>query len=452
MSAPLTADAPLRGPDDLLIPFHQACKATSQFRVGTEAEKFGLLSDTFAPLPFEGPRSVRRVLDLLAERHGWEPEREHDKGQVISLRRAQASITLEPAGQLELSGAPFKTIHETQAEFDAHLRELSGMSEELGIVWLSVGFHPFARHEDLPHVPKLRYGIMESYLPTRGPRALDMMRRTCTVQANLDYENETDAVRKLRVSLAAQPIVTAMFANSPLYEGRNGANLCERGAVWLGMDPDRSGVLPFAWEGNMSFQKYVDWALDVPMFMIKRGGRVISNTQQTFRRFLRDGSSGERATLHDWETHINTLFPEARLKNTIEVRGADAQPTRLTCALPALWKGLLYDARALGDLETLISPLDSAQLTRARPEIVRLALNATLGGRPMQAWAEDLIAIARGGLQRIADRNPAGQDETIYLDPLSQLIARRTTSAELLRTAVSNAPDFRLAAVQATRV
>lgn len=452
MSAPLTADAPLRGLDDLLIPFHQACKPISQYKLGTEAEKFGLLSDSLAPLPFSGPRSVQRVLELLAQRFAWQPEREHDKGEVLALRREHASITLEPGGQLELSGAPFRTIHETQVEFDTHFRELSGISDELGIVWISVGFHPFASHADLPHVPKLRYGIMETYLPTRGPRALDMMRRTCTVQANLDYENEADAIRKLRVSLAVQPIVTAIFAHSPLYEGHKGDNLCERGAVWLGMDPDRSGMLPFAWDTNMSFQRYVEWALDVPMFMIKRGGRVIRNTHQTFRTFLTDGSSGERATLHDWETHINTLFPEARLKNTIELRGADAQPKALTCALSALWKGLLYDERSLSDLESLISPLNPELLNSARPEIVRTALKATLAGRPMQNWAQEVLGIATAGLVRIADRNAAGEDESVYLQPLTQRISRGTTSADLLLESVVSAHDFRAATVAATRL
>jgi len=436
LSEPSTTDAPLRGIDDLLLPFERALKPAAQFRVGTEAEKFGLLSDSLQPLPFEGPRSVRRVLALLAERHGWREEREYEGGEVISLLRGESSITLEPAGQLELSGAPFASVHETCAEFADHLQELRGLSDELGIVWLSLGFHPFARHEELPHVPKLRYGIMQQYLPTRGRRALDMMRRTCTVQANLDYDSERDAMRKLRVSLALQPIVTAMFANSPLIEGRPGPHLCERGAVWLGMDPDRSGILPFAWERNASFRSYVEWALDVPMFLIKRGRRVVANTGQTFRGYMKDGAQGERATLHDWETHLNTLFPEARLKKTLEVRGADAQPTELVCALPALWKGLLYDERALDRSETLIAPLSASTVERARPVIVRSALKAELAGRPVQAWAEEVVEIARAGLERQALRNANGEDERIYLDPLVKLLSAGETSAERLLAVV----------------
>jgi glutamate--cysteine ligase len=452
LSAPVISEAPVRDFEDLLQPFVEAQKPRARWKVGTEAEKFGLLSDTLTPLPFDGPRSVRRVLSLLAERYGWQQEREHERGEVISLRRDGASITLEPAGQLELSGAPFATVHETHAELEAHLRELKGISEELGIVWLSLGFHPFARQDELPHVPKLRYGIMEKYLPTRGPRALDMMLRTCTVQANLDYESEDDAVRKLRVSLAAQPIVTAMFAHSPLIEGRIGPRLCERASVWLGMDPDRSGILPFAWERAMSFRTYVEWALDVPMFMLKRGSRVIANTGQTFRAFMADGAEGVRATRTDWETHINTLFPEARLKNTIEVRGIDAQRTELTCAVPAMWKGLLYDSQALNQLETLLSPLSARIVQQARPEIARAALHATLAGRPVQSWAEEVVNIARAALERQACLDQNGRDESLYLAPLIELLSAGKTPAEALLEAAQAGRDFRASVVARTCV
>jgi glutamate--cysteine ligase len=452
LSASSTSDTPLRSVDDLLLPFTEAVKPKSRFRVGTEAEKFGLLADTLAPLPFDGPRSVRRVLALLVERYGWHEEREYEHGEVISLSRAQASITLEPAGQLELSGAPLATVHETAAEFDNHWREVKSIAEELGIVWLSVGFHPFAGPADLPHVPKLRYGIMERYLPTRGPRALDMMRRTCTVQANLDYDSEDDAVRKLRISLALQPIVTAMFAHSPLMEGRIGPHLCERAAVWIGMDPDRSGMLPFAWERDMSFRAYAEWALDVPMFMLKRGSRVIENTAQTFRTFMAKGAEGERATLSDWATHLNTLFPEARLKNTIEVRGADAQRPELACALPALWKGLLYDERALSQLETLIAPLSARLVSDARPEIAKRALRATLAGRPVRKWAEEVIEIGRASLERQACRDAQGRDESAYLEPLIALLAAGKTPADVLLEALGETRDFRANVVARTRI
>lgn len=445
-------EPPLSGIDDLLAPFHEAIKPEERFRVGTEAEKIGLLETSLEPLPFEGPRSVSRVLALLAERYGWHAEREHDGAPIIALKKNDASVTLEPAGQLELSGAPLRTIHETSAELIDHLAEVRAISEELGIAWISMGFQPFATHADLPEVPKLRYGVMKSYLPTRGPRSLDMMRRTSTVQANLDYSSEADALRKLRVSLALQPIVTAMFASSPFYEGARGKYLSERCAVWLGMDPDRSGLLPFAWDKRATFESYVEWALDVPMFLVKHGKTVLPATHLTFRQFMKDGLQGERATRTDWETHLNSLFPEARLKRTLEMRGADAQTTELTCALPALWKGLMYDARALDDAEALVAPLDPQALQSARPDIAVNALAAKLGGKPVREWAERVVAIANAGLERIGDKNAHGQDERIYLAALAANVAAGKTPANNLLDAIAGAADPKRALVAATRI
>jgi glutamate--cysteine ligase len=428
-------------------------KPRSEFRVGTEAEKIGLLADTLQPLPFHGERSVQRVLAELERRFGWLPEREHEHAEVIALTRNRASVTLEPAGQLELSGAPMPSIHDTQREFATHLSELEQISRDLGIVWISLGFHPFARQADLPHVPKSRYGIMEKYLPTRGSRALDMMRRTCTVQSNHDYASEADAMRKLRVALALQPVATAIFANSPFYEGQRSTRLSERADVWLNMDPDRSGILPFAWQRELSFRNYVEWALDVPMFMLKRGARVIPNTDQTFRTFLRDGKEGEHATLNDWRMHLNTLFPEVRLKNTLEMRGADAQSTELICALPALWKGVLDDEKSLDAAETLISKLDADTVQRARPEITRLGLRATLAGKPLQTWAAELVEIASAGLVRFGLKNAEGQDESIHLARIRALIADGKTPAESTLAKLSEGRELNARqVVDATRV
>lgn len=444
-------DVLVRGVDDLLEPFQTACKPAGEFRVGTETEKFGWLTRTGAPLPFQGAVSVQNILQQL-QQFGWQPEREHSQGEVIALSRGAASITLEPAGQLELSGAPLGTLHETHQEFEQHFSELHAVSEAAGIKWLSLGFHPFAKQEQLPHVPKLRYGIMESYLPTRGSRALDMMRRTCTVQANLDFSSEADAMRKLRVSLALQPIVTAMFANSPFYEGALSDRASQRADVWLHMDPARTGLLPFAWEKDMSFQKYVEWALDVPMFLIKRDEKVVANTQQTFREFMRDGAHGERATSTDWKTHLNTLFPEVRLKNTLEMRGADAQGRALTCALPALWKGLLYSESALRRAETLISPLSHDALQRVRPEITRRGLQASLLDKPLQHWASETLQIARAGLEEAALRNARGENESIYLDALDQLVREGRCPADVLRAELQAAGDVTSRVVSLTAV
>jgi glutamate--cysteine ligase len=446
-------EPPLTGIDDLLAPFHEAIKPPERHRVGTEAEKIGLLESTWEALPFEGARSVSRVLALLAERYGWQGEREHEDAPIIALRKNDASVTLEPAGQLELSGAPLRTIHETSAELRAHLEEVHAISNELGIAWISMGFQPFATHADLPEVPKLRYGVMKRYLPTRGPRSLDMMRRTSTVQANLDYSSEADALRKLRVALALQPIVTAMFASSPYYEGKRGQYLSERAAVWLGMDPDRSGLLPFAWDKDVSFERYVEWALDVPMFLVKRGKRMLPNTAQTFRQFLKHGLEGERATRTDWETHINTLFPEARLKRTLEMRGADAQSTELTCALPALWKGLMYEPRALDEAEALVSTLDPVTVESARLDIATHGLSAQLKGKSVQSWAERTVEIANGGLERIADKNATDQDERVYLALLTANVrAGKAPANVLLEKVESSREDFKTAVVAATRI
>lgn len=426
------ASRPLKGLDDLLRPFHEAEKPRSRWRVGTEAEKFGVYVSDGRPVPFEGERGIQSVLLELCDRHGWFAEREHDGGEVIMLRRGDASITLEPGAQLELSGAPLTSTHQTCAEFRGHMAELRDISDELGIGWLGLGFHPFARQADLPWVPKLRYGVMKSYLPTKGALALDMMRRTCTVQANFDFADEADAIRKIRVSLALSPVVTAMFANSPWIEGAPAGEVTHRGRVWLEVDPDRSGLLPFAWADDFSYRTYVEWALDVPMFLVKRGGKIVQNTDQTFRTFMNEGKDGLTATYDDWLTHLNTLFPEVRLKKTIEVRGADAQPTPMVCALPALLKGVLYDDDALTAAESLVSGLDHDVVEASRAGIAKHGLRGELAGRPVGEWARELLAISEAGLERLGHLNRRGEDERIHLSKLKALIEAGKTPADAM--------------------
>ena len=424
--------APLTSLDQLLEPFHEAEKPRSRWRIGTEAEKCGIYTDG-SPVPYLGERGVAAVLSDLVKRHGWFEEREHEEGDVIALRRGDASVTLEPGAQLELSGAPLATIHETCGEFRAHMRELSDISEKLGIVWLGLGFHPLARNEDLAFVPKLRYGVMQKYLPTRGKNGLDMMLRTCTVQANLDYASEEDAIRKLRVSLRLQPIVTAMFANSPFVEGKITGERSHRASVWLDVDNDRAGLLGFAWdEAPMGYRRYIEWALDVPMFLVKRDGKIVHNTGQTFRRFLAEGWQGVRATKEDWVTHVNSLFPEVRLKRTLEMRGADSLPTDLVCALPALWKGLLYEDHALASAEALASKIRLEDAEAARPEIADRALRAKLGPREVGEWASDLLRIASGGLERLSNLNKSGEDERIHLARLESMVNKGQSPADAL--------------------
>jgi glutamate--cysteine ligase len=417
---------------ELTSVFFDAFKPSELFLVGTEAEKPGLLTDTGAPIPYEGPRSVSVILEMLSQRYGWFPDREVDNGPVIALRRGDASITLEPGGQLELSGAPFTSIHDTAFELDQHMAELNDISRELGVVWLGLGFQPFAKQSDLSWVPKLRYGIMREYLPTRGNMALDMMRRTCTVQANLDYSSEDDAIDQMRIGLALAPIVTGMFANSPLVEGVITGERSHRARVWLNTDPDRSGLLPFVFDEDMSFERYTEWALDVPMFMVKRHGRVVHNTGQTFRSFMREGFNGVTATMDDWQTHLGTLFPEVRLKRTIEMRGADALPRELVCALPALWKGLLYDDEARKRVRSLASQVSPAEAEAVRPAIANLGLNAPFKGKLVLDWARDVLTIASDGLERLAILDKEGRDERVHLEVLAALLAQGQSPADAL--------------------
>jgi glutamate--cysteine ligase len=422
----------LTGIDDLLEPFYQAEKPRSEWRIGIEAEKFGVYAASGTPLTYYGSQGVQAIFHELCERYGWSEVREFKEGDVIALQKDDASITLEPGAQLEFSGSPLKTVHEICDEFRGHMAEIRSISRPLGIVWFGLGFHPFAKQEDLIWVPKLRYSIMREYLPSKGARALDMMRRTGTVQANADYESEADAIRKVRVALAIQPIVTALFANSPFIEKRIGERLSERAQVWLDVDKDRCGILPFAWEEDFSYRRYVEWALDVPMFLIKRGDTILKNTGQTFRSFLKEGFQGVRAAKADWTTHLRTLFPEVRLTNTIEVRGADAQAISLVCALPALWKGIFYDEQALGETERLISPLNAEELEKVRPEIAKKALRARVGNRLVLEWATEIVEIAHRGLKRLGHLNSKGEDETIHLNRLRRLVRSERTPAEAL--------------------
>ncbi|MGB0679701.1 MAG: glutamate--cysteine ligase, partial [Polyangiales bacterium] len=310
---------------DLFAPFVAAHKPPEAWRVGIEAEFFGVRAQDGAPLRYEEEAGVQTLFTRLTAQHGWQPLREHAAGPVVALQQGGASITLEPGAQVELSGSPWADVHAVAAELAAHRQQLQTVGDALGVRWLGLGFHPWATLEELGWVPKLRYAVMRRYLPTRGGRALDMMQRTCTVQVNLDYTNEQDALRKMTVALRLQPVVATLFANSPWLEGRFAGCRSERLQVWLDVDADRTGLLPFLWQGTPSYTRYVEWALDVPMFLIKRGAQVFANTGQSFRTFMREGFQGMHATAADWQTHLNTLFPEVRLKQTLEIRGVDGQ-------------------------------------------------------------------------------------------------------------------------------
>ena len=439
--------------DELEDVFRRAETPESQWRIGTEAEKFGIDATTAAPLGYDGPRGVLRVLEALRASHGWVPLRESADGPIIALTREAASVTLEPGAQLELSGAPLADLHETEAEMRGHLRELSAISAELNLAWLAVGFHPLATQAELPWVPKKRYGIMREYLPTRGDGALDMMRRTATVQVNLDFGSESDALDKLRVALRISPIIQAMTANSPFYEGRLAERRSMRGQVWLRMDPERSGLIPALWnEGQLGYRDYVEWALDAGMFLFKRGDQIIANTGQSFRSFMRHGYHGHRATLDDWQLHLNTLFPEVRLKKTIEARACDSLPASLSGSIPALFTGILYDRRALEAAWELLAPYSYEQVMLARPDLVAHGLHGTLAGRPVQDLAERLFDIAASGLERRGRLDARGQDERVHLRRLGVLLQSGRTPADVLTEGLSDGDgDLAIELVARTR-
>ena len=367
--------------DDLVAYLESGCKPRAAWRIGTEHEKFGHRLADRAPLAYEGPAGIRALLEGL-QRYGWAPYLEN--GKPIALLKDGQSVSLEPGGQLELSGAPLHNLHRTCDEVHAHLDQVRAVSAELGIGFYGAGFRPDATREAIPWMPKGRYAIMRRYMPTRGSLGLDMMTRTCTVQVNLDFDSEADMVRKMRVGMALQPVATALFAISPFVEGRPSGFLSYRAHVWTDTDPDRCGTLPFVFEPDMGFERYADYVLDVPMYFVARDGGFVDVAGESFRAFL-DGAlpqlPGERPTLKDWEDHLTTVFPEVRLKRYIEMRGADSGPWGKVCALPALWVGLLYDSTALNEAEALVASWSAADVTRLNRAVARDALCATIGGR-----------------------------------------------------------------------
>lgn len=425
------AQREVRSLEDLIEVLASAERPSSRWAIGAESEKFGVHAETGRPLGYDGDFGVLRLFDWLVAEQGWQPVSEFEGGPVIALTRGGANITLEPGAQFELSGAPLPNVHEVVAEHDRHLEELQGLADRIGVAWLMTGFHPLARQEDLPWVPKQRYGIMREYLPKQGNGALDMMRRTATVQGNFDWSSEEDGMRKLRLALKVSPLLHAWFANAPFAEGRANGLMSLRGDVWLRMDPSRSGLVPSVLDDpRAGYRTYVEWALDAGMFLVKRGDRILRNTGQTFRQFWADGFEGERATVADFRLHLNTLFPEARLKGTLEVRSADCLPPVYAGALLALWTGLLYDAGALDAALALVEPWSAAALEESRPALVREGLRASLCGRPAVRWAEQLLEIARGGLERRNARDAEGRTEAALLAPASALVEANETPAD----------------------
>ncbi len=415
---------------DLAAHLQSGEKPRARWRVGTEHEKIGLYAGDFRRVPYEGERGIGALLRRIAEQDGWSPVAED--GNVIALEKGGASITLEPGGQLELSGAPLATIHDTCSEFSAHLDLVRRVSEPLGIVWLSLGADPVHALADVPRMPKARYAIMRDYLPRRGELAMHMMHLTATVQANFDYASEADMVRKLRTALGVTPVVSAIFANSSIHEGKPSGFVSRRLNVWRHTDPDRCGIPPFVFEPGFGYERWVEWALDVPMFFIVRDGGYRPAQGTTFRRFLEDGFLGERATIGDFDRHLTTLFPDVRLKRIIEVRGADAVPPGLICALPALWKGILYDDDACGAAFELAAGWSQEEREAAMDAVARRGLGADVAGRPVRALAQRLVEIASEGLRRIGASGTLDPDERGFLEPVRAQLALGKSPGEVV--------------------
>ncbi|MDB5367611.1 MAG: glutamate--cysteine ligase [Rhodospirillales bacterium] len=434
MSGPASAGSEqVTDPRELVAFLESGSKPRDEWRVGTEHEKFAFRWSDLAPLPYDGRDGIGALLEGLA-RFGW--ERVHEGDKLIALRNGLASVTLEPGGQVELSGEPLRTVHETCSEVNEHLRQAKIVCEELGVGLIGLGFQPLVRREDVPWMPKGRYKIMRNYMPKRGSLGLDMMLRTCTVQANLDFSSEADMVRKFRVSLALQPIATALFANSPFKEGKPNGFQSYRAHIWTDTDPERTGDLPFVFEDGFGFERYVDYALDVPMYFIYRDGIYHDVAGHSFRDYLAGklkGFEGQLPTLTDWADHLTTLFPEVRLKRYLEMRGADGGPWDRLCALPALWVGLLYDDQALEGAWQLVKDWTDQDRAALKRDVAKMGLRATVGGKSVQTIASQVLALAQGGLQRRECRNRAGIDESGFLEPLIEIaITGKTPSDSLL--------------------
>jgi glutamate--cysteine ligase len=419
----------------LIEAISRGCKPKSDWRIGTEHEKFTFYRDDHRPVPYEGENGIGALLDKVQAETAWLPY--YDRDKVIGLNNplGGGAISLEPGGQFELSGAPLETIHQTCTEANEHLKLLRKFTDPMGIDFLGLGVTPTWTLDEIPLMPKSRYGIMKPYMEKVGTLGTSMMFRSATVQVNLDFASEADMVKKMRVSLALQPVATALFANSPFLDGKPNGLLSFRSHIWLNTDKDRTGMLPFVFEDGMSFERYADYALDVPMYFVIRNGEYVNCAGESFRAFL-DGKlpqlPGELPTVKDWEDHLSTLFPEVRMKQFLEMRGADGAPWQGICALPAFWVGLLYDETALDAAWDLVKDWTDEERQTLRDEVPRLALNTPFRNGTLFDIAKRALAIARSGLKARNKLNWEGADETVFLRPLDHTIETGKTPAERL--------------------
>jgi glutamate--cysteine ligase len=425
MSIPQSGGGPIESFDQLAAYMESGCKSPEDFRIGTEHEKFGFLTDSHAPLPYDGPRSVRALLEGLRDGYGWTGVQE--QGHLIGLERNGANISLEPGGQFELSGAPLRSIHETAAELDSHLTEVAAVAGPLEVGFLGIGAAPEWTHDQMDRMPKGRYRLMTDYMGHVGTHGTQMMYRTSTVQVNLDFASEADMVLKMRVAIALQPVATALFASSPFFEGQPNGHKSWRSRIWRGLDGSRTGMLPFVFEEGMGFQRYVDWVLDVPMYFVYRDGKYINALGQSFRAFLKGelpALPGEKPTLSDWADHMTTVFPEARTKKYIEMRGADMGSRDYTVALPAFWVGLMYDTDALNAAWDLVKGFDAETREDLRVAASVSGLAAEAGGVKMMDLARAALGLSHAGLVA------RGLGEEAYLAPLAESLKSGLSQAD----------------------
>jgi glutamate--cysteine ligase len=426
---------PIESRDELVAWIAAGEKPPDRFRVGTEHEKFAFTLNGHAPVPYDGTHGIRALLEGMQLLLGWEPIMEGPN--IIGLWDVTGggAITLEPGGQFELSGAPVATVHRTCSELMAHLAQVREVAAPLGIGFLGLGMTPVWKRSDVPGMPKGRYRIMTGYMPKVGRLGLDMMYRTCTVQANLDFSSEADMVKKLRVGLALQPVATALFANSPFTEGKPNGFLSFRSEIWRDTDNDRSGMIPWAFEPGMGYERWTEYALDVPMYFVKRGNRYIDVAGRSFRDFMAGKLTelpGERATVADWANHLSTIFPEVRLKRYLEMRGADAGPWGRLPSLTAFWVGLLYDNDCLDAAWDIVKDWTAEERQKLRDDVPRLGFRAIIRNRDLLSITREALALSRAGLARRRNFDPYGADETRYLKPLDEFAERGETSAEEL--------------------
>ena len=435
MSIPQSGGGPIEHPDQLSAFLADGCKPKADWRIGTEHEKFGYCETVKKPLPYDGPHSIKAVLEGLRDGFGWAPVLEGDN--IIGLSKDGANVSLEPGGQLELSGAPLETIHQTCDEVNEHLHQVKTVADRIGVRFIGLGAAPIWTHADMPVMPKGRYRLMTDYMDRVGTHGKQMMYRTCTVQVNLDFASEADMVKKLRVALALQPVATALFANSPFFEGKPNGHKSWRSRIWRDLDAARTGTLPFVFEDGFGFERYVDYALDVPMYFVYRDGRYIDALGQSFRDFLKGrlpALPGEVPTLSDWADHLTTIFPEARLKQYLEMRGADGGPWRRLCALPALWGGRLYDQSSLDAAWDLAKgwDLETREALRVAASVDGLA--ARTHGVKMLELAQEVVTLAEAGLKARAQPGAGGlvPDETHFLNALKESLETGQTPADEL--------------------